>query len=743
MKFLFVAKQEKNAAAFLEALRCLVERGHDVTLSIQERDEQRDLRLASRIPSTRFRVAPCPPSRIDEWARVAPLIRRLRDAAHYLRPPFVESSALHERIFHKLRQELGIEVDASVLAAAARALPEPQLVTIETILRLAEHQLPTSSLFDEYLSEHRPDVLLVSPLVHFGSAQADVAASARRLGIPVWMLLFSWDNLSTKGCLHVAPDLMFVWNERQRVEAVQFHGVDPAHVVVVGAPRFDRFFALRPIMSREAFHEPLGLDPSRPTLLYVCSSRLIAPDELPFVRRWIAAVRRASNPQLARCNIVVRPHPDIDLLPKPMLMRHQWPAAPNIDAHIGRPFDDDSAVVVRTSFKDQEGLYESLVHSTAVIGMNTTAELEAAIVGRPVFTIEPGEAGGQQKTVHFAYLTREEGGIVLTASNLDEHVSQLAATVAHGVDLSSIRAFVQSFLRPLGIDRAVSPLLADALEQHAAAGDAAPAAARAPAATAGAAEVVCGAVLPLAYPKAQILVHATPEAVRHEVDGSIPLNGSTVRWIEESVGIGEVVYDINASFGTYTLLAARQRGATVVAFEPGYRVYAALCDNLLLNGCQGAVIPLPIALADADGLRDMKYQRRYPGNERYAIQDNTWRVRPPEALPSYIQPVCTTALDIVTDRYQLPPAAHLRVSPRVSPFAVLSGAARTLRQPELRTIWLKVAPDRQAEIQDILRGAGFSGDVRRRSDHSIEMVFRREPAAGRTSQAEPGVALRT
>ena len=49
------------------------------------------------------------------------------------------------------------------------------------------------------------------------------------------MLLFSWDNLSTKGALHVAPDRMFVWNARQVREAEELHGYPSSQVTVVGA----------------------------------------------------------------------------------------------------------------------------------------------------------------------------------------------------------------------------------------------------------------------------------------------------------------------------------------------------------------------------------------------------------------------------------------------------------------------------------------------------------------------------
>ena len=264
-------------------------------------------------------------------------------------------------------------------------------------------------MFDEFLRCEKPDVLLVSPLVHFGPAQSDVVASASRLGIPAWMLLYSWDNLSTKGTLHRWPDWMFVWNEQQRNEAEALHGFDPERVTVVGAPRFDTFFSLRAAMGREQFHDPLGLDPTRPTLLYVCSSRFVSEGELPFIRRWLGELRGSASETLRTCNVLVRPHPDIALLPDDFRMpRHRWPAAPILIARTARPFDEERAMVLQTDLTTPQGLYESIVHSNAVVGLNTTAELEAGIVGRPVFTIvaDDGAVDGQSSTIHFHYLTK-------------------------------------------------------------------------------------------------------------------------------------------------------------------------------------------------------------------------------------------------------------------------------------------------------------------------------------------------
>ena len=109
-------------------------------------------------------------------------------------------------------------------------------------------------------------------------------------------------------------------------------------------------------------------------------------------------------------------------------------------------------------------LYDTVYHSAAVVGLNTSAEIEAAIVGRPVFTIVDRNAAGQQGTLHFHYLLRSQGGHVELASDFDEHRTQLSAALSGRGDRSRIEAFVRRFVRPKGLDVPVAPIVADALE---------------------------------------------------------------------------------------------------------------------------------------------------------------------------------------------------------------------------------------------------------------------------------------
>ena len=89
--------------------------------------------------------------------------------------------------------------------------------------------------------------------------------SARALGIPAATLVASWDNLTNKGLLKWQPEQVFVWNELQRREAIELHGMPPDRVTATGAGLFDTWFDRRPSGPRDDFVRAIGLDPARPS----------------------------------------------------------------------------------------------------------------------------------------------------------------------------------------------------------------------------------------------------------------------------------------------------------------------------------------------------------------------------------------------------------------------------------------------------------------------------------------------
>ena len=182
-------------------------------------------------------------------------------------------------------------------------------IFLKGVTAAVERAVPYDTRIEAFLRAEQPDLLLLTPLLYFGSQQVDYVRAAKALGIRTALGVGSWDHLTTKGVIHEHPDHVLVWNEAQRTEAGELHGIPASRVTVTGAQAYDHWFVQQPTLSREAFSAKVGVPADRPLLLYLCSSPFITPHEVPFVRRWIDAVRRAPDPQVRRAAIVIRPHP--------------------------------------------------------------------------------------------------------------------------------------------------------------------------------------------------------------------------------------------------------------------------------------------------------------------------------------------------------------------------------------------------------------------------------------------------
>ena len=111
--------------------------------------------------------------------------------------------------------------------------------------------------------------------------------------------------------------------------------------------------------------------------------------------------------------------------------------------------------------------FDSLAYSRAVVGLNTSAFLEAAIAGRPVLAILPDEfRDNQEGTLHFGYLSTVGGGLLRTSRTLAEHCVQLSQELAASGDRVGHDAFIRAFVRPHGLDMPATPVFADAVEAH-------------------------------------------------------------------------------------------------------------------------------------------------------------------------------------------------------------------------------------------------------------------------------------
>jgi hypothetical protein len=439
-------------------LRCALQAGHTVRVALEQSKvgaTVKDGNLFEVLAAEydRFSFDTLPPRR-EKWLYPATKLRCAIDYVRYFEPEFAGAEILRGRARSRAPWYMRLMATLGLLriVVVRRA--------VDRILRALERRMPLSKQSLELVRSFSPDVVVVSPLVETGSPQGDHLRAADALGIPTVLAVASWDNLTTKGVIRDQPDTTIVWNEDQVREAVEMHGLPRESLVATGAHSHDHWFAWQPSTSREEFAAKVGLRADRPFLLYVCSSGFIAgDDEVAFVREWAQRLANSGDPDLQGLGVLVRPHPQ---------NFRSW-----AEAELGEPgriVVYPRGGVAPTDERSKQDYFDSLYHATAVVGINTTALVDSAIVRRPVFTmVHERFRSTQTGTLHFSYLARSSNGLLNVAQSWDEHFEQLGAAMrSPNEHREQIDSFLRAFIRPQGLDQPAAPLTVEAIQRTAA-----------------------------------------------------------------------------------------------------------------------------------------------------------------------------------------------------------------------------------------------------------------------------------
>ncbi len=454
--FLLASNFDRTFACLLEAL---LERGNSVEVVIEKRKSSGGLpvgagdafvELSGRFSEFSYVQLATPP---DRWLGLRTAIRLAIDFLRYLEPEFANAAPLRARARERAPWAIRrVERALTTRPRARRALAAR--------LRWLDGRIPISRGRRDRIRASSPDVVLVSPLVGLGSAQSDWVRLAAELGVPSVLPVASWDNLTNKGVLKAIPQTVIVWNEAQAREANELHGVPAAQIAITGAHTFDHWFTWASGSEPAAFARLVGLPPG-PYFLFACSSRFIAEDETRFVAEWIRRLRASDDPLLREVGVLVRPHPQ---------NARYWDRfeAPDEGRTVVWPRQGASP----TAKGSRDARFDSIQHSAGVVGISTSVFIEAAIVGRPTFTlVSDAYRSTQEGTLHFAHLTGNGEGPLLVGRTWEEHHAQLGQALRRpGLHDERLARFLEDFVRPRGLAVPAAELAATAVEKAARAG---------------------------------------------------------------------------------------------------------------------------------------------------------------------------------------------------------------------------------------------------------------------------------
>ncbi len=181
----------------------------------------------------------------------------------------------------------------------------------------------------------------------------------------------------------------------------------------------------------------------------------------------------------------------------------------------------------------------------------------------------------------------------------------------------------------------------------------------------------------------------------------------TIEWID-TFAPGDVLFDIGANIGLYSIYAA-SRSVRVMAFEPESQNYALINQNIFLNGFGDRIACVAVALADREGI-DYLYLSRFRAGESLhnfgAKLD--WQQRP--FTPSFQQGSLSFSLDAFLQFQPDPFPTHIKIDVDGIEAKVIRGAARTLRDPRLKSLLVEfdgASADDVAAVAEI-EHAGFT-----------------------------------
>jgi hypothetical protein len=246
----------------------------------------------------------------------------------------------------------------------------------------------TSKIFELY----KPEIIIISPGNNKYSLEDDFIIEARKKSKLSFVLVPTWDATTNKGSWISSPNYIFVWNNLIK-STLKPHNLD-SEIIIAGAPFFDKWSKIVPENNIE----------SHKYIIYLGSSTKIIASEEYILNKLSDTIKHEFNNNI---EIIYRPHPayvetgrlrsDINLwLPK------------------GGPISNE--------FLNPEALnfFKVVKNAILVTGVNTSAFLDAYLIGAPVVPLKISESL-QENTEHFQMLS----DLGISALTQDQLVSKI------------------------------------------------------------------------------------------------------------------------------------------------------------------------------------------------------------------------------------------------------------------------------------------------------------------------------
>ena len=188
----------------------------------------------------------------------------------------------------------------------------------------------------------------------------------------------------------------------------------------------------------------------------------------------------------------------------------------------------------------------------------------------------------------------------------------------------------------------------------------------------------------------------------------------TVHWILNVIGVDDVVFDIGANVGTYSLLIGKKAelgSGMVLAFEPEARNFSALNKNIELNKLQEKVVPYAIAFGDSERVTSLFLSSTIPGSACHAIDVSESEGK--KFSPHHRQGVYILSIDTFCGDSGVPFPNHIKIDVDGAEEGIITGMSSTLSDPRLQSIMIEITHEISCgKIEKVILKHGFHEEMR-------------------------------
>ncbi|MBM08836.1 MAG: methyltransferase FkbM [Magnetovibrio sp.] len=195
-------------------------------------------------------------------------------------------------------------------------------------------------------------------------------------------------------------------------------------------------------------------------------------------------------------------------------------------------------------------------------------------------------------------------------------------------------------------------------------------------------------IFTLKYKNVEVLYNVPNRQTLWRAESLNSKEPDTLAWID-NFDAEDVLFDVGANVGMYSIWAAATKKCSVVAFEPEAQNYAILNKNIGLNNLRESTIAYPVALSDGTGFGDLHLSDFVIGGSCHTFG---------EALDHRLQPrkswlrqgSFSTTIDRIISSKSVPFPTQIKIDVDGIEHKVIEGAKKTLKDDRVRSILVEL-----------------------------------------------------